>query len=253
MASEERFGYEWSQFNAILPEYEEQFLKWVSPLAKNYFRRKVILDAGCGIGRNSFWPLIYGAKSIYAFDHDKRTVKVAKQNLKKFPNAKVEFLNIYSIPYSNLADLSHAIGVIQHLENPDAAIKELVKATKKGGLVLVWVLAKEGNIAIIFIFNILRLATSRLPLPIVDLFSYIVTIPIFLLVRLAPIDHPYIKQISNYHFGHTRSIVLDHLIPRIINYWSKSEAKNLLAKAGLSNIQITRVNRNSWTVIGAKR
>ena len=40
---------------------------------KNYWKGKDILDAGCGIGRNTYWPISYGAKSAIAFDMDDRT------------------------------------------------------------------------------------------------------------------------------------------------------------------------------------
>ena len=54
LGSQERFGYEWNKFNKIVPKYELQFLKWVFPLKKEDFKDKKILDAGCGIGRNSY-------------------------------------------------------------------------------------------------------------------------------------------------------------------------------------------------------
>ena len=64
LGSQERFGYEWKKYSQIIPEYEKQFLKWISPIEKKDFAGKKILDAGCGIGRNSFWPLTYGAKEV---------------------------------------------------------------------------------------------------------------------------------------------------------------------------------------------
>lgn len=79
MASTERFGYEWNKFDKIIPDYETNFLKWVYPFKPKDFRNKRVLDAGCGTGRNSYWPLIYGAKEVVAFDYDKRTVSVAKK------------------------------------------------------------------------------------------------------------------------------------------------------------------------------
>ena len=76
MGSTERFSFEWKKYPLIIPEYEMQFLRWVYPLKPEDFMGKKVLDAGCGTGRNSFWPLIYGAKEVVAFDYDKEIVKI---------------------------------------------------------------------------------------------------------------------------------------------------------------------------------
>src|SRR3989344_4571518 len=115
--STERFGYEWCKFNTILLDHETQFLRWVYPLKKSDFNGKKILDAGCGNGRNSYWPLIYGAKKVVAFDYNMKTVVVAKENLSKFKNCEVLYNSIYDINYKNEFDISFSIGVIHHLEN----------------------------------------------------------------------------------------------------------------------------------------
>src|SRR3989338_1795816 len=137
--SQERFGYEWNKFNEITPDYEEQFLKWVSPLNKSDFKNKIILDAGCGTGRNSFWPLTYGAKEVFAFDYNRETVKVAKKNLSKFKNAKVFYSSIYNLDIKNRFDIVFSIGVIHHLEKPHLAVQKLADSVKKNGIVLIWI------------------------------------------------------------------------------------------------------------------
>jgi hypothetical protein len=49
-----------------------------------------------------------------------------------------------------------------------------------------------------------------------------------------------------------RAIVFDHMIPRIALYYTRAEAEELLARAGLTDIRVTWVNENSWSVIGHK-
>ncbi|MBU3906865.1 MAG: class I SAM-dependent methyltransferase [Nanoarchaeota archaeon] len=251
--SQERFGYEWEKFSQIIPEYETQFLKWVYPLKKNDFKDKTILDAGCGIGRNSYWPLTYGAKELLAFDYDKRTIAVARRNLSQFRHAKVIFKSIYDLDLKNKFDIAFSIGVIHHLANPSLAVKKMVDSVKKNGTVLIWVYGYEGNEWIVKYVDPIRKITSRLPLKIVNLFAYFLSIPLYTYVKLSPQKSPYLKQLSRFKFWHLHSIVFDQLIPKIANYWKKEEAEGLLKKAELKDVQIYKVNNNSWTVLGKKK
>lgn len=131
MASADRFSYEWVKFHSIDKSYEKQFLGWVTPLKSADFKGKYVLDAGCGIGRNSYWALNFGAKKVIAFDYDRNTIAVAKRNLLQFKNAHAEFRSIYEMPYSQQFDITMCIGVLHHLENPHFALKNLVRSTKK--------------------------------------------------------------------------------------------------------------------------
>ncbi|MCK5176441.1 MAG: hypothetical protein KAQ92_01830, partial [Candidatus Aenigmarchaeota archaeon] len=79
------------------------------------------------------------------------------------------------------------------------------------------------------------------------------SVPFFTFVKVIPQKKPYMKQLSNFRFWHTHSIIFDQLIPRIANYWTKKEAMDLFKNKGLEDIKAYRVNKNSWTVIGKKR
>lgn len=252
MESTERFGYEWSKFNSIIPGFEILFLKWVYPLNPKDFRNKRVLDAGCGAGRNSYWPLVYGAKEVISIDYDARTVESARKNLSKFKNSNVKFESIYGIKYNEEFDIAFSIGVIHHLENPELAIKNLVKSVKKNGIVLLWVYGYEGNEWIVKYINPIRKVASRLPLPLVNFFANFLSVPLFLFIKIFKPSNPYLKQLSEFPFWYIHSLAFDQLIPRISNYWKKEEALKLLREKGLRNIKIYRVNENSWTVIGKK-
>src|SRR5437867_11572361 len=94
----DQFGYEWSRYSAILPEVEEQFDNWIAPIARGDFAGASVLDAGCGMGRNSYWALQYGASSVVACDVDDRTLAAARANLRTFPNAEVVRCSIDELP-----------------------------------------------------------------------------------------------------------------------------------------------------------
>lgn len=252
MASEDRFSYEWQKYAKIESAHEQQFKKWIYPLEPDDFTGKTVLDAGCGNGRNSFWAIKYGVKGLSAFDHDLETVKVAKRNLKTFPQAKISFATIYQIPHKDKFDIVFSIGVVHHLEFPEKAILELVKAVKPEGTVLIWVYGYEGNELYVRLINILRIVTSRLPIGVVNIISLFPALLIFLYVRLPFVTHPYFEQLKSFSFAHTRSIIFDQLLPKIAKYYKRNEAEELLKGANLTNVRSYRVNNNSWTVIGKK-
>ena len=83
--SPDRFGYEWGAYAEILPEYEEQFRRWTVHLALGDWRGKSFLDVGCGMGRNSYWPMTYGASGGCAADLDERSLASAQAQSRMFP------------------------------------------------------------------------------------------------------------------------------------------------------------------------
>lgn len=251
--STDRFGYEWNKFSKIVPDYEIQFKKWVTPLKRKDFKNKTILDAGCGTGRNSIWPAMYGAKKVVAFDYDKRTVDVAKKNLRFFNNVEVKYQSIYDIKDKNKFDISFSIGVIHHLENPGLGIRKLIQATKKKGKVLIWVYGYEGNEWIVKYISPIRKITSRLPVWMTNILAYGLSVPLYLYLHLGRYNSEYLNQLANFKFWHIHSIVFDQLLPKIANYYTKKEAIDLLKKAGLKRVKAYRINNNSWSVIGVKK
>lgn len=254
MASADRFGFEWATYNYILPEYEQQFLKWIRPLTKDSFRDKTVLDAGCGMGRNSYWPLLYGAKSLVAFDYDERSVASARNTLRPFSHTRVMFGDIETFSMPETFDIVFSIGVIHHLRRPAVALRNLLTMVKPGGTLLIWVYGYEGNEWIVrFVNPVRKLLTSRLPLRLVHILSYVASVPLYAYVKLASPKSSYLKQLKTFSFKHTHSIVFDQLIPEVANYWKKDEAYALLASMPeLMNVEIHRIN-DSWTVRGVKR
>lgn len=254
MSSEERFGYEWNKYSHLDKNYEAQFKNWVYPLTAEDFRNKKILDAGCGMGRNSYWSLKWGAKAVVAFDHDHRSVAVAQKNLKEFRNVEILYKNIYEITWENEFDLVFSIGVIHHLEKPKEALKSLVRALKPGGILLIWVYSYEGNEWIVKYINPIRKHfTSHLPLFIVHKISYFFSLPLWLFVKIFKGPTNYLKQLSTFKFWHIHSIVFDQLIPKIANYWRKEEVLRLVKDLNLQEININQpLNKCGWTLIGRK-
>lgn len=254
MASTERFGYEWDKYSSLDPNYEKQIKNWVSPLTPEDFKNKSVLDAACGMGRNSFWALKWGAANVTAFDFDDRSVAAAKRNLQEFSNASVEFLDINKTLWENKFDIAFSIGVIHHLNNPGLVIKNLYRAVKPGGKLLLWVYSYEGNEWIVKYVNPIRInITSKLPLPLVHFISYFASIPLWLYTRTCKKRTDYFGQLSNFSLPHINSIVFDQLIPSVANYWSREDLVKLLNTAGIEKYSINQPpNKCGWTIIAEK-
>jgi len=251
--SPERFGFSWDIYAELRPEHEEQFHRWTAPLQPEDWRGKSFLDAGCGMARNSYWALRYGAARGVAIDVDARTLSRARQTLAEFPNAEVRNASIYEIPERDEFDIVFSIGVIHHLADPDAAMTKLVQAARPGGIVLVWLYGRESNGWIILLFNPLRrLLFSRMPLRVLHALSFPLAAGLWIGLRCGIGRGPYTQLIRQFDFRHLRAIVFDHMLPRIARYYSRDDAIALLKRAGLSDVETTWTNKMSWTVTGRK-
>jgi SAM-dependent methyltransferase len=250
--SPERFGYSWDHYADLLPQHEEQFLRWTA-LDRSFWSGVRFLDGGCGIGRNSYWPMTYGAQGGLAVDVDDRTLARARKNLEKFPSLEIRKQSIYEITEADAFDIAFSIGVIHHLSDPDAAVARLARAVRPGGLVLVWLYGRENNGWIVHLFNPLRHALfSRLPPRLVHAVSWPLTALLWCSLRFGFPPGAYYRLVRGFSFDHLQAIVFDHMIPHIALYYTRAEAEYLLARAGLTDIRITWVNENSWSVIGRK-
>ena len=251
--SPDRFGFEWTVYNKILPIYEEQFKRWTTLIPKEEWKDKVFLDVGCGTGRNSYWPLLYGAKEAVAIDINEGSLQSARKNLSAFTNAHIQSISAYDIPYKNKFDIVFSIGVIHHLEYPEQALYKLVEATKPGGTVLIWVYGYENNEWIVNYFNPIRkFLFSKLPINITHFLSIIPTTFLYLLIKMGLGKIEYFKLIKQFSFWHLRSIVFDQMLPHIANYWKQEEVHQLMNQAGLKEIKLHQVNGMSWCAIGKK-
>jgi SAM-dependent methyltransferase len=251
--SPDRFGYEWTTYSEMVPEYEEQFLGWASHIPAEEWQDKVILDVGCGMGRNTYWPLTYGAKKSVSIDVDENSLRAARRTLAPFPQAKVQAMSAYDIAFTDHFDIVYSIGVIHHLEYPALALRQMVKAAKPGGRVLIWVYGQENNEWIVNFVDPLRKALfSWLPIRLVHHMSLYPAVPLWLALRLGFGEIQYFRLLRKMRFSHVRSIVFDQMLPKIANYWPRDVVEKLMQDAGLTEIRLAWINEMSWSAIGIK-
>ena len=256
------FGWEWQHFDELHREYEAQFLDWIWPLKPPDFKDKVVLDAGCGLGRHAYLAGGFGAKEVIGIDLSD-AVDVAYRHLHELPNAHVIQADIYHPPLRTQGvrqfDLIYSIGVLHHLPDPRAGFKSLVRLLKPGGTMFAWVYGHENNAVVHYGINPVRkLVTARLPPPVVRVLSWPLAVLLqaavkvvyrpargHRLFRLLPVRE-YLYSLSAFTFRHNYSIVFDHLVAPTAFYIKRDEFAAWFAEAGLEGVEISWRNQNSW-------
>jgi len=251
--SPDRFGYEWHNYAELRPEYEEQFRRWTAHLKPEEWRGLAFLDVGCGMGRNSYWPMAYGAARGLAIDVDDRSLAAARRTLAPFSDMRIEKRSAYDIGCENEFDLVFSIGVVHHLEHPKLALANMVKAAKPGGRVLIWVYGLENNRWVVGLLDPLRKALlARLPVGFVHHLALYPTVLLWLLLRLGFGGIAYFRLIRKFSFRHLRSIVFDQMLPKIAHYWPRETVERVMRDQGLRDVRLIWVNEMSWSAIGTK-
>ena len=90
-----------------------------------------VLEVGCGIGQSTsiIAPLLKPQIKFQATDVEERLIQTASL---KNPSTPISYGDIYQLQFAtNSMDLVISLEVIEHLENPQKALQNLKKITKK--------------------------------------------------------------------------------------------------------------------------
>jgi SAM-dependent methyltransferase len=263
------FGYEWRHFVEMHPEYEEQFLDWIYPLESEFFPGKLVLDAGCGIGRHAYFAARYGASAVVAMDLSV-AVETAREVLADLPNAHVVQGDIYHPPFKlgpdgGSFDFVYSIGVLHHLPDPRGGFESLLRFVHPGGTIFGWVYGHENNGVVHHFINPLRKTlTARLPRPVVNAIAFPMTVVLQGVVKgvYRPLEgtavwrrlpsHEYLTSLARFGFRQNHSIVFDHLVAPTAFYLRREEYEAWFRDAALDDVEITWRNGNSWRGRGSR-
>jgi SAM-dependent methyltransferase len=263
-ATADAFGYEWTHFSQLEATYEDEFLDWIKPVGKAFFRDRIVLDGGCGKGRHAALAAAFGAKDVIGVDISD-AVDAAFANTRDLPNVHVVQADIYKLPFEASFDYAYSIGVLHHLPDPKAGFHSLVRHLKPGGRMSAWVYGQEGNGWITHLVSPVRtLLTSRLPRALTKALSFCIAVPMQLALKILyrPVNqrlpairgllfyNDYLYSISGFSFRENYSTVFDHLVAPTAFYISRQEFARWFEEAGLLNVDISWRNRNSWRGTG---
>lgn len=110
----ENFGSAWQTFDAVEAHHESQFQDWIAPATPDFVRGRIVLEAGCGKGRDTTALARWGARDLVGVDIS-RAADVAYRNTRALPNAHVVQADIDRLPFRDPFDYVLSVGVLHHL------------------------------------------------------------------------------------------------------------------------------------------
>ncbi|MDP8230807.1 MAG: methyltransferase domain-containing protein [Candidatus Gorgyraea atricola] len=137
------FSFQWRYFSKTQLDsfnkthISENRFREITDLSHKRLDNKVVLDAGCGMGRF----LEIAAKSnaqVVGIDMS-LAVDAAKANLKDFPNVHIVQASIFNMPFKRHSfDFIYSIGVLHNTPDPKKAFKSLTPFLSKNAGIAVW-------------------------------------------------------------------------------------------------------------------
>jgi ubiquinone/menaquinone biosynthesis C-methylase UbiE len=97
-------------------------------------KKDVLCEFGCGDGSKLMHLKKY-VRKIYGFDISREAIKRAKKNV---PDGFFSVSDSGKIFKEGKFDVTIAIATLEHVEDPQKFLNEMLKATKKGGYVIVY-------------------------------------------------------------------------------------------------------------------
>ena len=111
-----------------------------------FFKNLSVGDFGCGTGEFSFLAAKNGAK-VEAFDFNKWSIKIAKENSKKLGIKNCNFYEKDFFEIKKKFDFVICTGVLHHLPDPYKGLKHLASRVKKNGFLFVGFGLDSSNIS----------------------------------------------------------------------------------------------------------
>lgn len=261
------FGWQWSEFTEMYEQYEPQFLDWIHPLQPDFFKGKLVLDAGCGNGRHANYAARYGAREVVGLDLSK-AVDTAYANIGSLLNVHIVQGDINHPPFRRPADggpfdFIYSIGVLHHMPDPAAGFQSLVRFVRPGGAIFAWVYGRENNGVVHYFINPLRKGlTSRMPPRMLPAVAWPLSVVFQGVVKgvyrplrhtrafTALPSHDYLYSLSGFSFRRNYNIVFDHLVAPVAFYLRREEFEGWFQRARLEHIELSWRNQNSWRGFG---
>ena len=201
----------------------------------DFLKDKVVLDAGCGAGRNSIF-VSETARIVIGFDASEKAVDAASLNVEGLGMAVVvEQEDIYALPllWDGAFDYVMSIGVLHHLPAPEVGFRKLVATLKHGGAISIWVYSRRDNRLALLLYEPLRKLTTRIPHSILYGLSLLPAVFVEVCNRMRL---PLFRHYSVFPFSTKWNDAFDMLSAPSAKYYDKQEIQRWYEHAGLKGV-----------------
>lgn len=261
------FAESWNRIGSVYSR--EQFLDWLDPLTPDDLRGQTVVELGFGNG-SLLQHVAQCAPARLAGIELGDTIEQTRRNLAG-ASCPID-LHRGDLTTANLGefDVAYCIGVLHHLDDPDAGFTSVLRHTKSGGRFHCWVYAYEGNGVVRWFVDPVRRIASRLPwwmtkyliaLPLVA--PYFVYAKLLRVLRLDGPDSParwlplfhYTRWIAGERLRFFHHVAFDQLVTPRTRYIRRDTVERWVGRAEVdrdSTYLIFR-NANSWKFGGRKR
>lgn len=142
---------------------------------------KLVLDAGCGVGRFAEVAAKYGAEVVCA--DLSYAVESAYKNIGKLKNIHIIQADIFKLPLKPaIFDLVYSYGVLHHTPDAKLAFSAIVKFVRPQGKISIFVYSSY-NKAIVYSSRFWRAFTTRMPKRLLYYLSFI-SVPLYYLYKI---------------------------------------------------------------------
>ena len=156
------YGLQWNTFRIVRPAEDRATFRNRTGLNPDDLAGKLVLDAGCGMGR--YLRVVAEAGAVAVGMDLSRAVEAAKDLTAEWPGVSVVQGDLLRLPFAEgVFDHIYSLGVLDHTPDPRRAFLGLAKLLKPGGRIAVWVYPRERP-RLERIIAVHRGISTRLPL-----------------------------------------------------------------------------------------
>jgi SAM-dependent methyltransferase len=161
------YGLQWNRYRILRQEEDRVTFENRTGLKPEDLVGRVILDAGCGMGRYLRIARESAARRVVGIDLSP-AVSAARDVTRDLPNVSIVRGDLLRLPFApGTFDLIYSLGVIDHTPDPRACFLALARLLKPGGRIAIWVYPRERAI-VEWIMDAQRAISRRLPLSVLE-------------------------------------------------------------------------------------